>query len=118
MSASKRKLLLTALVTLGALCLWPRSLVAQDGGWSSPVTSPRTVEPKNRTEPDAATRALLTEENRKALKKDVERLYDLAAQLKTDVEKTGSTTVLSLALVKKAEAIEKLAKHIKGRAKL
>jgi hypothetical protein len=118
MSASKRKLLLTALATLGALCLWPRSLVAQGGGWSSPVTSPRTVEPKNHTEPDAATRALLAEENRKALKKDVERLYDLAAQLKTDVEKTDSTTVLSLALAKKAEEIEKLAKHIKGRAKL
>jgi hypothetical protein len=48
----------------------------------------------------------------------VERLYDLAAQLKADVEKTKSTTVLSLALVKKAEEIEKLAKHIRGRAKL
>ena len=81
--------------------------------------SARTCEePKNRTEPDAATSALLAEENRKALRKDVERLYDLAAQLKTDVEKTDSTTVLSLALVKKAEEIEKLAKHIKGRAKL
>jgi len=51
------------------------------------------------------------------MKKDVDRLYDLAAQLKTDFEKTESTTVLSLALVKKAEEIEKLAKHIKGRAK-
>jgi len=45
----------------------------------------------------------------------VERLYDLAKQLKADVEKTDST-VLSLALMKKPEEIEKLAKHITGQA--
>jgi hypothetical protein len=33
------------------------------------------------------------------------------------VEKTDSTTVLSLAMLKKAEEIEKLAKQIKDRAK-
>ena len=116
MPNSRRRLLATALIALGALCLWPRSLAAQEG--TAPITPPRVVEPKNPPEPDAATRALLAEENRKALKEDVEKLYDLAAQLKTDLEKTDSTTVLSLALVKKAEEIEKLAKHIKGRAKL
>jgi hypothetical protein len=72
------------------------------------------VEGKNPLEPDAAAKAALVEQNRKAIKKDVETLYDLAAQLKTDVERTDSTAVLSLALVKKAEKIDKLAKHIKG----
>ena len=59
----------------------------------------------------------LAEQNRKAIKKDVETLYNLAAQLKADVQRTDSTTVLSLTLVKKAEEIEKLAKHIKTCAK-
>ena len=109
---------MATLVALGALCVWPKSLTAQEGGAPPPMSPPRVVQPQNPPEPDAATKTILAEENRRALKKDVERLYDLAVQLKTDVEKTDSTTVLSLALVKKAEEIEKLAKHIKGRAKL
>ena len=63
-----------------------------------------------------SSKALL-EERQKNIKKEVEKLYDLAAQLKTEVEKTDSTTVLSLAMVKKAEEIEKLAKQIKDHAK-
>ena len=59
----------------------------------------------------------LLEERQKTIKKDVEKLYELAAQLKTEVEKTDSTTVLSLAMVKKAEEIERLAKQIKDHAK-
>jgi sugar-specific transcriptional regulator TrmB len=60
---------------------------------------------------------VMLEERQKSIKKDVERLYDLAAQLKTEVEKTDSTTILSLAMLKKAEEIEKLAKQIKDHAK-
>ena len=118
MFTSRRKLLIATLVALGVLCVWQKSLTAQEGGSPPPMSPPRVVQPKNPPEPDAATKTILAEENRKALKKDVERLCDLATQLKTYVEKTDSTTVLSLALVKKAEEIEKLAKHIKGRVKL
>jgi len=64
----------------------------------------------------AATKAVL-EENQKDIKKNVEKLFDLATQLKDQVEKTDSTTTLSLALVKKAEEIERLAHQIKERAK-
>ena len=63
-----------------------------------------------------ATKAVL-EENQKDIKKSVEKLFDLASQLKEQVEKTDSTTTLSLAMVKKAEEIEKLARQIKDRAK-
>jgi hypothetical protein len=72
--------------------------------------------PNSTNFPAPASKALL-EERQKNIKKDVEKLYDLAAQLKTEVEKTDSTTVLSLAMLKKAEAIEKLAKQIKDHAK-
>jgi hypothetical protein len=66
--------------------------------------------------PPGANKAML-EERQKSIKKDVEKLYELAAQLKTEVEKTDSTTVLSLAMLKKAEEIEKLARQIKDHAK-
>ena len=63
-----------------------------------------------------STKTML-EDRQKNIKKEVEKLYNLASQLKTEVEKTDSTTVLSLAMVKKAEEIEKLAKQIKDHAK-
>jgi hypothetical protein len=66
--------------------------------------------------PANASKAML-EERQKSIKKDVEKLYDLAAQLKTEVEKTDSTTILSLAMLKKAEEIEKLARQIKDHAR-
>src|SRR5258708_40363903 len=57
------------------------------------------------------------EENQKDIKKDIEKLFDLASQLKQQIEKTDATAVLSLAMVKKAEEIERLARQIKERAK-
>lgn len=59
----------------------------------------------------------MLEANEKDIKKNIEKLYQLATDLKTEVEKTDSSKVLSLAMVKKAEEIEKLAHNIKTRAK-
>jgi hypothetical protein len=55
--------------------------------------------------------------NEKDIKKNVERLYQLAGELKAEVEKTDSMQVLSLTMLKKTEEIEKLAKEIRSRAK-
>jgi hypothetical protein len=63
-----------------------------------------------------ATKAAL-EDNDKDIKKKIEKLYDLATALKAEVEKTDSAKVLSLAMIKKAEEIEKLARDIKTRAR-
>jgi hypothetical protein len=60
---------------------------------------------------------LILEANQKEIKRNVERLYDLASELKAEVEKTDSIHVLSIAMLRKAEEIEKLAKEIKSRAK-
>lgn len=57
------------------------------------------------------------EENDKDMKKKVDRLFELAAELKAEVDKTDSSKVLSLNLMKKAEEIEKLARDIKNRSK-
>jgi hypothetical protein len=68
------------------------------------------------TFPPNANKSML-EERQKNIRRDVEKLYNLASQLKSEVDKTDSTTVLSVAMLKKAEEIEKLARQIKDRAK-
>jgi len=67
--------------------------------------------------PEAATKKALLEQRQKDIKKDVEKLFDLATQLKAEVEKTDATTTLSLAMVRRAEEVEKLAHQIKENAK-
>ena len=51
-------------------------------------------------------------ERQKQMKADTDKLLALATELKTQVDKTNEN-VLSLDVVRKAEEIEKLAKHIK-----
>jgi hypothetical protein len=116
MPGSRRRLLFTSLAALGAICLRPRSLSAQKPvpPGSLPHGDEKPPGPLDSSVP--ATKTLL-EQNQKSIKKDIEKLYELATQLKTEVEKTDSTAVLSIALVKKAEEIEKLAKQIKEHAK-
>lgn len=52
------------------------------------------------------------EERQKQLKADTDKLLQLATDLKTSVDKTNEH-ILSLDVIKKAEEIERLAKHIK-----
>ncbi len=56
-------------------------------------------------------------QNKEQIHDDVEKLYTLASELKDEVEKTDSVNVLSLAMVTKAEQVEKLAKQIKNLAR-
>jgi hypothetical protein len=51
-----------------------------------------------------------------ALRRDAEKLLSLAAELKQSVDKTAPS-ILSLAVVKKAQEIEKLAKSVKDKMK-
>jgi hypothetical protein len=67
--------------------------------------------------PEAASKKALLEQRQKDIKKDIEKLFDLATQLKAEVEKTDATTTLSLVMVHRAEEIEKLARQIKDYAK-
>ena len=55
--------------------------------------------------------------NQQEIKTDVARLYEMVSELKEQVDKTDSTSTLSLSVVKKAQQIEKLAKQIKSLAK-
>jgi hypothetical protein len=51
--------------------------------------------------------------NEKGLKGDIARLSQLVQELKKEADKTDSSTMLNLALVHKAEEIEKLAHQLK-----
>jgi hypothetical protein len=59
----------------------------------------------------------MLEANDKEIKKKVDRLYELASELKTEMDKTDSSKVLNMNLVKKTEEIEKLAREIRNRSK-
>ena len=83
---------------------------------TKPLPPPRpTLKDDDPDEPKIDSKAIL-ESNQKDIKKNIERLYQLASELKAEVEKTDSVQVLSVAIVKKAEEIEKLAKGIRSRA--
>ncbi|MEQ1473802.1 MAG: hypothetical protein ABLQ96_08270, partial [Candidatus Acidiferrum sp.] len=56
-------------------------------------------------------------QNQAEVKAGVEKLYQLITELREQVQKSDSTSMLSLSVVKKAHEIEKLAKQVKDRAK-
>jgi hypothetical protein len=77
----------------------------QSPGQSEDDPNAPKIDPKN-----------ILENNKKDIKKSIEKLFQLASDLKAEVEKTDSLQVLSVAMLKKAEEIEKLAKEIRSRA--
>jgi hypothetical protein len=120
MQASRRALLRTIPGVTAAFFV-----VASVGGQDpfpksqSPIPTPtRASEDDPNPNPNLKSPAKVRlEENQKDIKKDIEKLFDLASQLKAQVEKTDATSVLSLAMVKKADEIERLARQIKELAK-
>ncbi len=58
----------------------------------------------------------MNKQRQAALKKDTDKLLELATELKMYVDKSNENT-LSLEVVKKAEAIEKLARSVKDKMK-
>jgi hypothetical protein len=93
-----------------------------DRGQAKPTGRPSVPDPSQDADapagsPEKSPTKVLLQANEKDIKKNIEKLYQLATDLKAEVEKTDSSQVLSLAMVKKAEEIEKLAREIKTRAK-
>ena len=73
--------------------------------------------PPGNDEPSHLDLRAIQEENQRKLRADVSKLYEMAADLKAAVEKTDSTSTLSVSLIKQAQEIEKLAKQIRSRAR-
>jgi hypothetical protein len=102
-------ILLPAAVIGGAVAAGGAPLPQQPPPGRPPVLPPEEF-PK-------VDKKVLLKDNQKQIQQDVQKLYTLAEQLKEEVSKTDSTSVLSLSLVHKAEEIEKLAKQIKNLAR-
>ena len=90
-------------------------LHAQESQTKPPPRPKTPLKDEDTDEPKIDSKAIL-ESNQKDIKKNIERLFQLASELKAEVEKTDSVQVLSVAMIKKAEEIEKLAKGIRSRA--
>ena len=67
-------------------------------------------------DPEAAKRAVM-KQNEKEFRAGVSRLYQMASELKQEVEKTPTADVFSLQMYKRTEEIEKLVKQLKLKAK-
>src|SRR5260370_22164601 len=112
---SRRKFLTTLAkgVPAGILALLP----------STQVRAQLPQNPQQQKEDDSnmpkldpkATKAIL-EGNQKDIKKNVEKLYALASELKAEVEKTDSVQVLSLAIRRNTAELEKRTKEIQSQA--
>jgi predicted nuclease with TOPRIM domain len=109
-----------AILVGGALLLWKWPAAAgQDTASSSLEAQMRQQKIPDNQPPERSpemVRAQL-EEDQKKMKMDVEKLAQLAEDLKKEVESTDSASILSLKLVRKAEEVEKLARSIKTRAR-
>jgi hypothetical protein len=113
---NNRRTFLGGLLTAGLATRFTGDLARGQNPRATPdQKTPPDNTPENPLAPPAEKRML--EENEKDIKKKVEKLYDLATELKAEVDKTDSSKVLSLNLVRKAEEIEKLARDIKNRSK-
>lgn len=64
-----------------------------------------------------AARKALAQQNEKEFHEGVDRLHQLTGELQEEVQKTATTSVLSVRMFKKTEEIEKLAKQLKGKVK-
>jgi hypothetical protein len=120
MPGSRRSLLKSVVGTAGTLVAAPWAYALQH---PAPMPSPNA--PTNPNAPGGLNGPQATNGsppgpnpvNQEQIATMVQQLYKLASELKDDVEHTNLTAVFPVTFVKKAQAIEKLAKQIKDRAK-
>jgi len=67
-------------------------------------------------DPQTAKRAIATK-NEKEFREGVEKLYQMATELRDELAQAPKMNVLSVRMYKKTEEIEKLAKQLKSKAK-
>lgn len=116
MQLQRRTLLSTIAVTLATAAAMPAATQGQrhdPGGPPFPNPAGAAGPDDVPLPPRAADPKVLLKDDQKELRRDVDRLLQLAKDLKDESDKTPETDVLSLSLVKKVEDIEKLARQIK-----
>jgi len=79
---------------------------------SPPAASAATTDAKKGSESPAATAVMVTDPRQAQIIADSQKLLKLSQELKAEVAKSNKDT-LSIAVIKKAEEVEKLAKTLK-----
>jgi hypothetical protein len=126
MFQQRRELLKRLLGAASVFSMAPFEALAQtthpQPGAPQPLPSPNVPNPNvpagldgpQATPPDARA---IDKARQQELKMQVSKLMDMVAELKHQVDYSDARTTLSIATVKKAQQIEKLAKQIKDLAK-
>ena len=125
MPESRRHLLMTFAGAFGVLAVEPLLSGLQAPGVRpdpQPRPSPNAPNPNflpGFDGPRATTTdpKVIKKQNQMEIRTDVGKLYEMVSELKDQVQRIDSDSTLSLAVVKKAQQIEKLARQIKDLAK-
>jgi len=122
MQGSRRNLLMGLTGVVGMLTLLPHP----QHSMSPPQPIPSPNAPKNQDAPAGLDNAgvgqgndkarTIAQENQKIVKADVDKLFEMATELKQQVESTNLNSTLPVSIVKQAKQIEKIAKEIRERA--
>lgn len=105
----------------GALLAMGILLAGASAGRTQAVSGERVVADRGAASaaaehPVSAVAADARTEKQKELAQQTERLFDMATELKAEVDKTNKN-ILSLKVVEKAEEIEAMAKGMRGQTK-
>lgn len=123
MGETRRKFLMALVATASCSAAADDSAFGQqrkDNPFPTPPPSSETQNPAEagatNTNAQSAKRAAL-KQNEKEFRAGVNRLYQLAVELKEEVDKTVTTEVFSVQMYKKTGEIEKVAKLLKDKAR-
>jgi len=123
MGETGRRFLMTLAAAASCSVVADESMFAQVRKNNPFPTPPESAETQNPAEaaaaksnPPNAKRAAL-QQNEKEFRAEVDRLCQLAGELKQEVDKTVTTEVFSVQMYKRTEEIEKVAKMLKSKAK-
>jgi hypothetical protein len=121
MRETRRNFLVSAGLLSSSLALPGQIFAAQNPPTPPPKPqpgyTPNPAEVYSHPEEAAAAKRARLLENEKEFRQGVERLYQLASDLRDELQKTPTADVFSLHIVKETEQIEKLAKSLKSKAK-
>ena len=128
MDSNKRNFL-TAIIPMAlsvrlGLFFSDRVVHAQNGLPTKPQPSQGGPPPKleqpmpgDEIKPNSKEAKDILKQSQRQIAENVEKIYQLAGELKDEVEKTDASNTLSLGMIQKAEQIEKLAKQVKNLAR-
>jgi hypothetical protein len=94
------------------IAIFARATFAQQGIGRRPGPPSTLPDPSAQPASPPFDPKKIQEHNQRVILEDIQKLYKLAGELKDEVEKTDSTSTLSLTMVQKAKEVEKLAKQI------